>query len=105
MKQAIFCTTILIAILSFSACKKCYNCQQYCAYCESKVNTGIVYKVCAEGTNSYNRVDSVRLSFPDSAYNCVKLTDNTDVCDNKNAVDDAYAYYQKQEYFCVEITQ
>lgn len=47
----------------------------------------------------------MRLSFPDSTYNCVKLTDNTDVCDNKNAVDDAYAYYQKQEYFCVEITQ
>ena len=103
MKQAILYTTILIAILSFSACKKCFNCQQYCAYCQSKVNTGVIYKVCAEGTNAYGRVDSIRLSFPDSAYNCIKLTDNTDVCDSKSAVDDAYAYYQKQEYFCVEI--
>lgn len=103
MKRAIFYITIFMLVLATQACKKCYNCQQYCAYCESKKNTGIIYKVCAEGTNSYNRIDSVRLSFPDSAYNCIKLQDNTDVCDNKNAVDDAYAYYQKQEYFCVEL--
>lgn len=102
MKKAILYLTVFICILASSACKKCFNCTQYCAYCESKTNTSVVYKVCATGTNSFSRVDSVRYSFPDSAYTCVKLDDNTDVCDNKNAVDDAYAYYQKQDYFCVE---
>ena len=105
MKKAILYLSVFIFMLAASACKKCYTCQQYCSYCKLKSNTNLVYKVCASATNTKSRVDSIQLSFPDSAYTCVKLTDNTDVCDNKSSIDEAYTYYLKQDYFCAEKTQ
>lgn len=94
---------VLIAVvLGLGACKRCFECQQYCAYIKARNNPGISYKFCANATTSYHSIDSIYLSFPDSLYEKNKLTDDRSVCDGKNSVDEAEAFYQKQDYFCIE---
>jgi hypothetical protein len=102
MKKAILYIIPLFIVFAASSCKKCFNCQQYCAYCEAAGHTGVGIKVCATGTGSFARVDSFQRALTDSGYTCNLLQDNQDVCDNKNAVDDAYSFFQKQNYFCTE---
>ncbi|MCW5908857.1 MAG: hypothetical protein KIS94_13420 [Chitinophagales bacterium] len=41
-------------------------------------------------------------SFPDSTFNRIILQDMQNVCGTKSAIDDAAAYYQKQNYFCFD---
>lgn len=93
---------ILPALLfTFSACKRaCYQCRQYCVYCEADNNPSVAYKICATKSSSYLQVDSFYNSFPDSSFNCQKLIDEQTVCGTDNSIDDAAAYYQKQNYFC-----
>ncbi|MBK8659825.1 MAG: hypothetical protein IPN22_13370 [Bacteroidetes bacterium] len=83
-----------------SSCSKCYDCEQYCAYCVADNNTGISYKFCSTRDNTRAQVDSFYYSFPDSTFTCVKLQDERKVCDGKNGIDDAISYYLKQDYYC-----
>lgn len=99
MKKAISAIFVL-SIIAFSSCKKCYECTQYCAYCESKADNSVAYKICATKLSGHSRVDSFYNTFADTAFNRIKLQDQQDVCANKNTVDDAAAYYQKQGYYC-----
>lgn len=93
-----------LLILSFSVllfttgCHKCQTCEQYCMYCET--STGLRHKVCATEYRNQYQVDSIKTAFTLQGYNCSKLTDKRDVCDNSNKVNDAVNYYTKQDYYC-----
>ncbi|MFN8286229.1 MAG: hypothetical protein U0V74_05720 [Chitinophagales bacterium] len=97
-------TVLILSVfaLGLGACKRCFTCQQHCAYVVAKNNPNLVYKFCANATTSFHSVDSIYLTFPDSLYNKNKLTDDRSVCDTKNSADEAASFYQKQDYFCTD---
>jgi hypothetical protein len=100
MKTIITCFILGALITSFSCKKVCYSCSQYCAYCVNKQDSSIAYKICANKTTAYNKVDSFYYNFTDSNFICNKLTGQKDVCDNQNSIQDGISYYEKEDYFC-----
>ncbi len=93
---------LAVLALGLGACKRCFQCKQYCAYVVAKNNPNVAYKFCANATTSFHSIDSIYLTFPDSLYEKNKLTDERSVCDTKNSADEAAAFYQKQDYFCAD---
>ncbi len=91
---------ILIGLFFFASCKKCFECHQYCAYCQSKANSALIYKTCASKSGTNSIVDSILHTYPDSLFKCTLLKDDQDVCDHKNQADDASTFFQKQDYYC-----
>jgi len=101
MKYLFFPFLFLLLVVSATSCKKvCYDCTQYCAYCALKSDTSIIYKVCTSKYADRLRVDSIESSFPDSLYICNILNKQVEVCDGKNAIDQAITYYEQEDYFC-----
>ena len=90
--------SIFGALLFASSCNKCYECKQYCAYCES--STGVRYKVCGTKDVNHAQVDSTYLALIAIGYTCTILNDDRNVCDNSNKINDAVNYYYKQDYYC-----
>ena len=86
---------------SVSSCKRsCYQCTQYCAYCVEKRDTSVAFKVCADKLSGDIKVDSFMRTLEDTNHICNLLSNQTDVCDGKNAINDAVSYYKKQDYYC-----
>ncbi len=102
MNSKLVILLVFTAALFFaSSCNKCYECAQYCAYCET--TTGVRIKVCStKGVNQY-QVDSTYNALVTAGYRCNKLTDDRKVCDPANKINDAVNYYYKQDYYCNEI--
>ncbi|MBL0309458.1 MAG: hypothetical protein IPP77_07240 [Bacteroidetes bacterium] len=100
MKYLFFLLTTT-CILSFVSCKRaCYRCTQYCAYCISKTDSSISYKICANAGIGNSRVDAERDSLQASNHYCSRLVDEKTICDSKSGIDDALVYFQKQDYYC-----
>lgn len=87
-------------LLLVASCSRCYECEQRCAYCRPATNATISIKVCANNSSGFQRVDSVFFALKDSGYTCNLLQDVRNVCDNKNNIDEAISFFQKQDYFC-----
>ena len=98
--KKILLLVIVGGLIAIAGCKKCFHCTQYCTYCIKINDTTVAYKICATRTTSEFRVDSIRTALQAANFSCNQLEDERDVCDNENAVDDAAAYYQKQDYHC-----
>lgn len=90
--------TLLLAV----GCKRaCLNCKQYCYYCVDKKNQSTATKFCASKTNGFAQVDSFKLKYQsDTAFLCNFLADDRDVCDSKTGIDEAEAFFLKQDFFC-----
>lgn len=93
---------IMVWVVLAASCKRvCYDCKQYCSYCVS-AKSGLAYKVCATKTTHKLQVDSLRaLYLADSTFTCNLLQDEETFCENKNAADEAEAFYLKQDYYCL----
>lgn len=92
-------TLLLFTLLG---CKRtCLSCKQYCYYCVDKKTQTTAIKFCAYKTNGYTQVDSFKLKYQnDTAFICNFISDDRNVCDSKNGIDEAEAYFLKQDYFC-----
>ncbi|HLP20884.1 MAG TPA: hypothetical protein VK174_11315 [Chitinophagales bacterium] len=88
----------LSLLLLASSCHKCYNCEQYCVYCEKTAT--LRFKMCATKDLTKYQADSIIGVFRGNGYTCSKLTDERDVCDGSNKLNDAVNYYTKQDYYC-----
>jgi hypothetical protein len=88
----------LIALVFASSCNKCYECKQYCAYCEA--NNGVRYKVCATKDVNHFSVDSTLAALKGAGYTCNLLNDDRNVCDQSSKINDALNYYYKEDYYC-----
>ena len=91
----VFCFSLLVFA---SSCNKCYECKQYCAYCE--LSTGVRVKVCATKDVNHAQIDSSINSYRNAGYTCALLNDDRNVCDNASKINDATNYYYKQDYYC-----
>jgi hypothetical protein len=92
---------LIISIVVFgTSCHKCYECKQYCAYCQQVNNTGVVYKICASKDVTHGKIDSIYFAMKSNGYDCSLLDDEKRVCDRPAKLDDAVDYYQLQEYYC-----
>lgn len=87
-------------LLLASSCQKCFDCQQYCAYCVQAGNTGVVAKICADKDVARSKIDSFYFAYKASGYDCNLLNNEKKVCDSKNKINDATDYYKLQDYFC-----
>ena len=97
MKYSLFVFSFLVLVFA-SSCNKCYECKQYCAYCEA--SNGVRYKVCStKGVNQFS-VDSTLNAFRSAGYTCNLLQDDRNVCDQSSKINDAVNYYYKQDYYC-----
>ena len=92
------CFTFLL--VTISSCQKCYECKQYCAYCKSISNPGLVIKVCSNNDINYTKVDSFRNAYQSNGFTCSLLQDDKNVCDGKTKINDAINYYILENYFC-----
>lgn len=99
--QKVAALVFLSALVAIGGCARCYNCKQHCAFCVKELNSAVAIKVCATKSTGYSIVDSTLAALKDSGYVCNLLDDYRTVCDNKNGIDEAVAFYQKQEYFCM----
>lgn len=99
MKNKAIGLLLFVWVLVFaSSCNKCYECTQYCAYCETP--SGVRIKTCAtKGVNNY-KIDSVFTAYRSAGYTCNMLQNNKNVCDQPSKINDAVNYYYKQDYYC-----
>ena len=99
MKKLLVAFAVPVLLIA-SSCQKCYQCNQYCAYCVSSTNPGIVYKSCAASDAYHVKVDSIKIAFQNSGYSCSLLNNDKKVCDGKNKINDAVNYYILEDYYC-----
>ena len=99
MRKLIFGFTFILLLLA-NSCQKCYDCKQYCAYCVSNANTGIVVKICADKDVAHAKVDSFYSAYNNSGYSCTLLNNEKKVCDQSNKINGAVDYYKLQDYYC-----
>ena len=102
MKTALFSFVVLL-IVSAGSCKRtCYQCNQYCVYCQKRLDSTIIYKVCDKTSNFNHRIDSIRAAFPDTVFICNILNNTKSFCDSKNSLGTDLNYYEQDDYFCVQ---
>ena len=101
MKNSIFLILTLLLLFSATSCKKvCYQCNQYCAYCQLKSDSSIIYQVCTNKFGDHNRIDSIEAAFGDTTWVCNLQSNQVNVCDGKNNIDQGITYYEQENYFC-----
>ena len=83
-----------------SSCHKCYECKQYCAYCKSVADSGVVYKFCSANDVPHANVDSIKNAYQANGFNCSLLKDDKKVCDRPAKINDAVNYYMLEDYYC-----
>jgi hypothetical protein len=91
-----------LMLLTLVSCKRaCLSCKQYCFYCVDKKTQSAATKFCANKTNGYAQVDSFKLKYQsDTAFICNFISDERDLCESKNGIDEAEGFFLKQNYFC-----
>jgi hypothetical protein len=100
MRNPIVLFSLLLLVITVGSCKKsCYQCNQYCSYCELKSDSSIVVKTCTKDFADHGRIDSIENATPNT-YICNTLNNSTEVCDGPNAVSQAITYYEEEDYFC-----
>ena len=99
MKNKILLLVSFLLLLA-SSCQKCYQCNQYCAYCTPVGNTGVAYKFCATKDVTHTHVDSIYMALQNNGYDCSRLKNEKRVCDYKSKLDGAVDYYLLQDYYC-----
>ena len=97
MKKIFFYSAFAL-LFSASACQKCYECKQYCAYCET--STGVRTKICATKDVNHFQIDSTLNALKGLGYTCNLLNTDKSVCDRSDKINDATNYYAKQDYYC-----
>jgi hypothetical protein len=100
MKNAGFVLVAGLMVLAGSCKKVCYQCNQYCVYCQKSKDSTIIYKVCDKTAINNHRIDSIRAAFPDTAFICNILNNSKQVCGNKNSANSGVNYYEQEDYFC-----
>jgi len=103
MKSPFFLILMFLLLGLANSCKKaCYSCNQYCAYCEKRTDSTIIYKFCTSNSSISGklRIDSIENTFPDSLFRCNILQNSQEVCDGQDKIAQSITYYEKEDYFC-----
>jgi hypothetical protein len=101
MKKLLVPTFLVLLVALAGSCKKsCYQCDQYCSYCELKSDSSVVYKICTNKFADHHRIDSIENTFSDTTFLCNILNNSVEVCDGPNAIAQGITYYEKEDYFC-----
>lgn len=101
MKNTLVVFLLLTLVMVFAqSCNKCYECNQYCAYCEAA--NGVRLKACSTKSVNQYQVDSTLAAFRAAGYNCTLLNEFKNVCDQPSKINSAVNYYYNQDYYCNE---
>ena len=102
MKSVFFLMAFFLLLGTVSSCKRsCYACAQYCAYCQLRSDSAIIYKVCTSKYADQAAILAIMNdSFPATRYNCALLNNTQEVCDGQDKIAQSITYYEKEDYFC-----